>query len=139
MRLSSQLSLRNTGGGLNESFNSFLTGAVIELNSHRRAGSSPHHKPFPPIRDVTEAAGRDAGQSEMKLPVLPSFYGNVYSYRLYVSAGGATRGLLYIFKGIVQHFGKYAHLFPFRERRRSMPLSCLCAVQSWSRDAFSLA
>lgn len=63
--LSSQLSLWNTGGGLNESFNSFLTSAVIELNSHRRAGSSPHHKPFPPIRDVTEAAGREAGQSDM--------------------------------------------------------------------------
>lgn len=92
MSLSSQLSLWNTGGGLNESFNSFLTGAVIELNSHRRAGSSPHHKPFPPIRDVTEAAGRDAGQSEMKLPVLPSFYGNIYSCRLY--AGDATCGLL---------------------------------------------
>lgn len=63
--LSSQLSLWNTGGGLNESFNSFLTSAVIELNSHRRAESSPHHKPFPPIRDVTEAAGREAGQSDM--------------------------------------------------------------------------
>ena len=66
MSLSSQLSLWNTGGGFNESFNSFLTGAVIELNSHRRAGSSTHHKPFPPIRDVTETAGREAGQSEIK-------------------------------------------------------------------------
>lgn len=44
--------LGNTGGGFNESFNSFLTSAVIELDSHRRAaGSSTHHQPFPPIRD----------------------------------------------------------------------------------------
>lgn len=78
MSPTSQISLWNTEGGLNESFNSFLTGAVIELNSHRRAGSSPHHKPFPPIRDLTEAAGREAVQPEMKL--------TGYSYRLYVSA-----------------------------------------------------
>lgn len=84
MSLSSQLSLWNTGGGFNESFNSFLTGAVIELNSHRRAGSSPHHKPFPPIRHVTEAAGRAAGQSEMKLAILHSFYAT-YTLTEYVN------------------------------------------------------
>lgn len=37
------------GGGVNEGFNSFLSRAVIELNSHRRAGASAHHQPFPPI------------------------------------------------------------------------------------------
>jgi len=58
--ISSQLSLWKTGGELDESFNSFLTGAVIELNSHRRAGSSLHYKPFPPIRDRTEAVDREA-------------------------------------------------------------------------------
>lgn len=59
MKLRMQLSLWNTeGGGLNESFNSFLTRAVIELNSHRRAGCSTHHKPFPLIREG-EAGGSD--------------------------------------------------------------------------------
>lgn len=96
MSLSSQLSLWNTGGGFNESFNSFLTGAVIELNSHRRAGSSTHHKPFPPIRDVTETAGREAGQSEIKkkkikkekkkLTLVSSFM-ETLSYLVSVSSG----------------------------------------------------
>lgn len=77
MSLCSQLSLWNTEGRFNKSFNSFLTRAVIELNSHRRAELSPHHKPFPPIRDVTEAAGREMGRSEIKPTVLPLFYGNI--------------------------------------------------------------
>lgn len=62
--LAAKLSLWNIEGGFNESFNSFLTSAVIELNSHRRAGSSAHHKPFPPIRDGgSVAAGMKAAQS----------------------------------------------------------------------------
>ena len=95
MSLSSQHSLWNTGGGLNESFNSFLTRAVIELNSHRRAGSSPYHMPFPPIIDVTEAAGSEAGHPEIKLSTPPSFCGYIYSYGLYASAAGATCATCY--------------------------------------------
>lgn len=51
------------GGGLgvNEGFNSFLSRAVIELNSHRGAGSSAHHQPFPPIRGRRQQTGPAAG------------------------------------------------------------------------------
>lgn len=49
------------GGGVNEGFNSFLSRAVIELNSHRRAGSSARHQPFPPISGSRQQTGPAAG------------------------------------------------------------------------------
>lgn len=49
------------GRGGNEGFNSFLSRAVIELNSHRGAGSSAHHQPFPPIRGRRQQTGPAAG------------------------------------------------------------------------------
>lgn len=82
-----RLSLWNTGGGVfflsffNESFNSFLTSAVIELNSHRRAGSSAHHKPFPPIRDGGSlAAGTRAAPVRLARRTLDTHSTHVYMY-----------------------------------------------------------
>lgn len=127
--LSSQLSLWNTGEGvgagggggggeLNESFNSFLTRAVIELNSHRRAGSYPHHKPFPPIRDVTEAAAGERSRSVCDETLCSSFISWKHILlqtvciccRCSLWAANSLRQLhcphLYIFKEVVQHCEK---------------------------------